>query len=78
MRTKNKKLKYDLDMSERIRNEMQLRLNVFLVKDNPGSLLEKLINLKRTQYLEVQDDEKAGLLWNLTDKSEALKIGIVS
>ena len=74
LRTKNKKLKYDLDMSERIRNEMQARLNAFLVKDNPGNLSEKLMNLTRTQYIGVQDDEKAGFLWNLTDKTEELKI----
>ena len=31
------------------------------------------MNLKRTHCLRVQDDKKAGLLWNLTDKIEELK-----
>ena len=74
LKTKNKKLEYDLDKSERLRFEIQAKLNALLGKDNQGNILQKLMNLKRTHYLGVQQDEKAGLLWNLTDKIEEFKI----
>ena len=73
LRTKNKKLKYELDKSERLRVEMQTKLNALLVKDNQRNFFEKLMSLKRTHYLGIQDDKKAGILWNLADKIVELR-----
>ena len=36
-------------------------------------MLKKLLDMKRVQYFGIEDVEKAGLVWSLTDKIHELK-----
>ena len=73
LRARNKQLQYDLEKSEELRLGIEAKLNSLQETSEKDSIFGKLLNAKRVRWFGIQDDEKAGMLWNLEDNIQELK-----